>query len=95
MTFLPFVVEYQRICKDIGETKHRHIAISERGRWKPSAKTLQAISFVARDDRDGRSRYRAAKMSAFFAGELGWYRDSTSPLCPGAAFFVSELKIDN
>ena len=40
----------------------------------PLAKGLQATSCVARDDRDGCSRYRAAKMSRF-RDELGWYRE--------------------
>ena len=37
---------------------------SARGdRWEPSAENLQATSCVARDDRDGCSRYRVSKMS--------------------------------
>jgi len=52
---------------------------SERGAVKAlDGQSLQAISCVARDDRDGSSRYRAAKISAV-ADELGWYRDF-SPL---------------
>ena len=40
-------------------------ACSERGSVKAlGGQILQAISCVARDDRDGRSRYRAAKISA-------------------------------
>lgn len=38
-------------------------AQSERELVKALGLTLQAISSVARDDRDGRSRYRAAKIS--------------------------------
>ena len=37
---------------------------SARGEWwEPSAEDLRAISRVAREDRDGCSRYRASKMS--------------------------------
>ena len=57
----------------------RGVIHSERGSVKALVvQNLQAISCVARDDRDGRSRYRASKISAF-ADELGWYRDF-SPL---------------
>ena len=35
---------------------------------------MQATSVVARDDRDGCSRYRVSKMSDF-SDELGWYRE--------------------
>ena len=42
----------------------RGVIHSERGTVKALVdRNLQAISCVARDDRDGRSRYRAAKMS--------------------------------
>ena len=43
----------------------------------PQSNALQATSGVARDDRDGSSRYRASKMP--LVGELGWYRDHTRP----------------
>ena len=43
----------------------RGVIHSERGLVKALVvQNLQAISCVARDDRDGRSRYRAAKISA-------------------------------
>ena len=51
----------------------------------------QATSCVARDDRDGCSRYRAAKMSPI-GDELGWYRDFTSPLCAGGGVFLCVFK---
>ena len=58
----------------------RGVIHSERGMVKALVdQNLQAISCVARDDRDGRSRYRAAKMSAY-ADELGWYRDLFAPI---------------
>ena len=38
---------------------------------------------AARDDRDGRSRYRATKM--LFISELGWYRDLARPY-PGDGY---------
>ena len=38
--------------------------LSERGTVKALGLTLQATSSVAREDRDGSSRYRAAKMPA-------------------------------
>ena len=54
--------------------------VSERGKVEaPWWKDLQAASAVARDDRDGCSRYRAAKMSAY-ADELGWYRVFFAPI---------------
>ena len=40
---------------------------------------LQATSAVAREDRDGCSRYRASKMS-FCKDELGWYRVIYAPI---------------
>ena len=52
---------------------------SERGMVKAlRIPSWQATFSVAREDRDGCSRYRAAKMPAF-AGELGWYRESPRP----------------
>ena len=42
-------------------------------------RNLHAISCVARDDRDGCSRYRASKISAT-ADELGWYREIFAPI---------------
>ena len=53
---------------------------SERGMVKALVvHSLQATSCVARDDRDGCSRYRASKMSAS-ADELGWYREIFAPI---------------
>ena len=40
---------------------------------------LQAVSVVAREDRDGCSRYRASKMSPY-GDELGWYRVIYAPI---------------
>ena len=51
------------ICKDIAETKQIPKPEARGERCKPSAEDLQATSCVARDDRDGCSRYRASKMS--------------------------------
>ena len=51
------------ICKDIAETKRVREIFSERGAVKALDFLPQATSSVARDDRDGCSRYRAAKMS--------------------------------
>ena len=45
----------------------------------PQEVSGKPLAFVAREDRDGRSRYRAAKMSAF-ADELGWYRVFYAPI---------------
>ena len=57
----------------------RGVIQSERGAVKALVdQNLQAISCVARDDRDGCSRYRASKISVT-TDELGWYRDF-SPL---------------
>ena len=54
----------QWICKDNAEIK-RILKPSARGvRCKPSAEMPQATSCVAREDRDGCSRYRVSKMSA-------------------------------
>ena len=62
-------------------------ACSERGSVKAlGGQILQAISCVARDDRDGRSRYRAAKMSRQ-RDELGWYR-VFSPLSSDRGFLI-------
>ena len=40
---------------------------------------LRAVSVVAREDRDGCSRYRASKMS-LYGDELGWYRVFYAPI---------------
>lgn len=53
---------------------------SERGTVKALVdQSLQATSSVAREDRDGCSRYRASKMSVY-ADELGWYRVTYAPI---------------
>jgi len=52
---------------------------------------LPATCLVAREDRDGYSRYRVSKMPAF-AGELGWYRDLRRPYRYGRGGFY--LRID-
>ena len=58
---------------------------SERGTVQALVvQNLQATSCVARDDRDGHSRYRASKISVA-ADELGWYREF-SPLSMIGAF---------
>ena len=54
-----------KICKDHKETKRDCHVQREREAVEALGLTLQAISFVAREDRDGCSRYRAAKMSQF------------------------------
>ena len=57
----------------------REVIHSERGPVKALVvQNLQAISSVAREDRDGSSRYRASKISAF-EDELGWYRVFSRP----------------
>ena len=67
LDFFPFCDKIATIWKDIAETK-RKCSPSARGRrCKPPDELPQAISRVARDDRDGRSRYRAAKMPDFQA----------------------------
>ena len=62
---------------------------SARGEWwKPLTDDLQATCRVAREDRDGCSRYRASKMSAF-TDELGWYREYIflAPIFGGGGLF--------
>ena len=57
----------------------RGVIDSERGLVKALVEqNLQATSSVARDDRDGYSRYRVSKIR--FAGELGWYRVIYAPI---------------
>ena len=46
---------------------------------------------VARDDRDGSSRYRASKMS-LFQDELGWYRVIYAPIVWIGAFLMQNSK---
>ena len=65
-------------------------AISERGTVKAlGSQNMQATSFVARDDRDGRSRYRASKMSA--SDKLGWYRVYFRPYRKVGVFYFLYL----
>ena len=63
MTFAYFVVEYRRYAKTMRKPSKGEV-LSERGTVKALGLTLQATSSVAREDRDGSSRYRAAKMPA-------------------------------
>ena len=49
--------------KGIAETKQPVGTISERGTVKALCRTAASHFQAAREDRDGRSRYRAAKMS--------------------------------
>ena len=53
----------QKICKNHAETKQFLSIFSEREPVRALEEILQATSCVARDDRDGCSRYRAAKIS--------------------------------
>ena len=58
----------------------RGVIQSERGMVQALVdQNLQATSCVARDDRDGRSRYRASKMSSL-EDKLGWYRVIHAPI---------------
>ena len=67
MTFLAFVVECNGYAKTMRKLSGGK-AQSEREPVKALGLTLQAISCVAWDDRDGGSRYRAAKISPLFWG---------------------------
>ena len=53
------------ICKDSAETKHRSFSSARGERCEPLVKPCASHFQVARDDRDGRSRYRAAKISPY------------------------------
>ncbi len=59
----------------------------------PRPGTLQAILCVAREDRDGSSRYRAAKMS-LYRDKLGWYRVFYAPMIFIGAFSFLEALMD-
>ena len=67
LDFFPFCDKISTIWKDIAETKRKRSPSVRGKRCKPPDELPQAISRVARDDRDGRSRYRAAKMPDFQA----------------------------
>ena len=67
LDFFPFCDKISTIWKDIAETKRKRSPSARGKRCKPPDELPQAISRVARDDRDGRSRYRAAKMPDFQA----------------------------
>ncbi len=56
-------------CGNEIDVKHQ----SERGMVKALVRESVSHFQAARDDRDGRSRYRAAKIS--FLDKLGWYRE--------------------
>ena len=80
------MIKYHRKCKGNAETRIQNTA-KARGEWcKPLAGYGFSHFQAARDDRDGRSRYRAAKMPYDY-GELGWYRDFSRPYGMGAAFY--------
>ena len=53
------------ICKDVAETKQELRHVSERGAVKALCQCPASHFQVARDDRDGRSRYRAAKIPGY------------------------------
>ena len=55
----------QEICKDCAEVKQVVVLSRERGMVKTlKSRFLQAAFRVAREDRDGCSRYRASKLPA-------------------------------
>ena len=77
------------ICKNHAETKQIG-SLQREGEWcKPLGGCLQATSCVARDDRDGSSRYRVAKMSDL-SDKLGWYREYIflAPKFGGEVYFL-------
>lgn len=90
MTFLNFVVKYMRYVKTLRKPSKGEVP-SERGTVKALGLTLQATSCVARDDRDGGSRYRASKMSDF--RRIRVVPRFMSPLCSGAAFILPSVII--
>ena len=63
LTFPPIVLKYLRYGKTITEKKQSSCILARGDRCKPLCSRLRAASVVARENRDGRSRYRAAKMS--------------------------------
>ena len=67
---------------------------SEREPVQALDENLQATSCVARDDRDGCSRYRAAKISPF-GDELGWYREYffLAPIVRGGVFVYQKINV--
>ena len=56
------------ICKDYAETKRIGYSSARGEWWEPLGNTSAGHFRVARDDRDGRSRYRASKISHVFVG---------------------------
>jgi len=59
--------------------------VARGGGCKPLVRSFSSHFQAAREDRDGRSRYRAAKMSLFW-DKLGWYRDKARPYAWGGYF---------
>ena len=58
------VVKYTRYAKTIKEKKQIRVLFKREGdSVSPLRMPLRAASFVARDDRDGCSRYRVSKIS--------------------------------
>ena len=65
-------------------------AIARGGGCKPLVQRHFSHFQAAREDRDGRSRYRVSKMS--FLDELGWYRDHyVAPKNRGGVYFLASL----
>ena len=63
MTFFCIVIKYRRYAKTMRKPSSYSSVRSEREPVKALTEPLQATSCVARDDRDGRSRYRVSKIS--------------------------------
>ena len=59
-----FVVKYSGYAKTMRKQSSPFSSQARGEGWEPLVENLYATSCVARDDRDGRSRYRAAKISA-------------------------------
>ena len=75
--FLDIYGKISSICKCDAETK-KSVFAQARGEWcEPLAKNSFSHFQAVREDRNGRSRYRATKMPFF--GELGWYRERLAP----------------
>ena len=77
----------QRLCES--QAGHSSPARGDFG-VSPLCETLPATFCVAREDRDGCSRYRVSKMPAV-AGELGWYRDHRRPYAFRGGVYFFEI----
>lgn len=93
LTFYGFVVQYFRYVKTVGSAKRKPCFQRAGVGGSPVAAVSQATFPVAREDRDGCSRYRAVKMFPVFRETIRVVpRVLPRPYAGGEAIFLQDRK---